>query len=375
MVKKSVVTIIIIVGLFSLTSCQTSQVSNPLAMGTASSLPLITDAESRAITMENPQGLPGVGGQAKAGRKGAPCFNNLKPGETLTLMDIPDCGVINHIWITIRPNNDHYRNAILRMYWDGSDIPSVEVPILDFVGQAHGVSQPVYSSLTSMTEGRGFNFFFAMPFAKGAKITLENDSESNIGSVFYQIDYDLLKKLPHNTGRFHAQWRRQNPTVELQDYIILDNIDAPGVYIGTMIGVRTLGPHWWGEGEMKFYINDDKEFPTICGTGTEDYYCSAWGLGKYQHLYHGCTLIENVDDNTNYISLYRWHVTDPIRFKRLQKLTIQQIGWNKGLYERSDDWCSVAYWYQLGINQNKPPLPDRAARIANLSPLWDKIKK
>ncbi|MBN2326902.1 MAG: DUF2961 domain-containing protein [Candidatus Omnitrophica bacterium] len=353
-------------------SCQIAQVSSPLAIGPVGALPLITGAESRAVTMENPQGLPGQGGKAKGGRKGAPAYSDLKPGETLTMMDIEGCGVIRHIWMTIRPDNDHYRNAILRMYWDGSDIPSVETPVLDFTGQAHGVNRPMYSALTSMTEGRGFNFFFPMPFERGAKITLENDGESTIGSVYFQIDYELMKSLPKDAGRFHAQFRRQNPTTLLQDYVILDQIDDPGVYIGTMIGVRTLGPHWWGEGEMKFYIDNDDEYPTICGTGTEDYFCSAWGLGVYQHLYHGCTLLEDTDDNTRYASLYRWHVTDPIRFKKLHKLTIQQIGWNNGLYERSDDWCSVAFWYQKGINQNKPPLPDRAARSADLTPLWNK---
>ncbi|MBD3265514.1 DUF2961 domain-containing protein [bacterium] len=350
------------------TACVTQQQSVAVfpSIGSVGAMPIITQAQSRAVTMENPLGLPGQGGQAKGGRKGSPCFRNLEPGKTHTLMDIQGCGVIRHIWITIRPNQEHYRNAILRMYWDGADIPSVEVPILDFFAQAHGANQPLNSSLVCVTEGRGLNCYFPMPFASGAKITLENDSESPLSHIFYQIDYDLLPALPKNTGRFHAQWRRQNPTTKLQDYVILDNIDSPGVYIGTMIGVRTLGPHWWGEGEFKFYINNDTAFPTICGTGTEDYFCSAWGLGTYQNYYHGCTLLHTVDHDTKYVSLYRWHPTDPIHFHSLNKLTVQQIGWNNGLFERSDDWCSTAYWYQLGINQNLPPLPGREARSADL---------
>ncbi|MEW6237445.1 MAG: glycoside hydrolase family 172 protein [Candidatus Omnitrophota bacterium] len=335
--------------------------------GDIHSLPLIINAESRAITQENPQGLPGAGGKEKEGRKGAPCYRDLAPGKTFALMDIPGCGVIRHIWITVRPDKDHYRNAILRIYWDGSDAPSVEAPLLDFFGEAHGVNKPLASSLTTITEGRGLNCYFPMPFAKGAKITLENDSESGISSIYYQIDYDLLPSLPENTGRFHAQFRRQNPTVLKQDYVLVDNIDAPGVYIGTVIGVRAKGTDWWGEGEMKFYVNGDDAYPTICGTGTEDYFGSAWGLGTYQTLYHGCTLTMKTDEPANYISLYRWHAADPIRFKSLRKVTIQQIGWSdNGLYERSDDWCSMAYWYQIGINKHFPKLPSRQERSADL---------
>ncbi len=343
------------------------------SVGHPGSLPIITDAESRAITMENREGLPGQGGKARGGRKGSPCYTNLEPGQSFALMDIGGCGVIRHIWLTVPPNQEHYRNAILRMYWDGSDTPSVEVPLMDFFAEAHGVGKPMGSQLMTVTEGRGMNTYIPMPFRTHAKITLENDSESTIRAVFFQIDYELLDLLPPNTGRFHAQWRRQNPTVEKEDYVIVDNIESPGVYIGTMIGVRTLGPNWWGEGEFKFYINGDEEYPTICGTGTEDYFCSAWGLGTYQNLYHGCTLNHSVDEDTKYVSLYRWHVTDPIRFRSLNKLTVQQIGWKDGLYERSDDWCSTAYWYQIGVNKNFPELPDREARSAAL-PDVEKIK-
>lgn len=365
--KKPWFLALILVVLAFLTSCvsPTKTISVP-SIGNISALPLITNVQSRAITMENQNGLPGEGGQTRNGRKGSPCFKNLEPGQTHTLMDIQGCGVIRHIWMTVPPNQEHYRNAILRMYWDGSNIPSVEVPLLDFFAEAHGVNKPLNSSLVCVTEGRGLNCYFPMPFNKGARITLENDSDSTISSVFYQIDYELLPSLPKNTGRFHAQWRRQNPTVLTQDYVIVDKIDSPGVYIGTMIGVRTLGENWWGEGEFKFYINGDDTFPTICGTGTEDYFCSAWGLGTYQNAYHGCTLNQQVDKQTSYVSLYRWHINDPIHFQSLQKLTVQQIGWNKGLFERSDDWCSTAYWYQLGINQHFPPLPTHDDRSANL---------
>jgi len=329
---------------------------NPMA------LPMIAGARSRAITFENPRGEPGQGGKARGGRKGAPCYRHLDPGTRFTLMDVDGPGIIKHIWITIPPGNvDHMRNVIVRMWWDGEENPSVEVPFLDFFAQAHGIQRPLYSALVTATEGRGFNCYFPMPF-EHAKIEFENQSKSKVSMVFYQIDYDLVDALPPDCGRFHAQWRRQNPTIKKQDYVILDNVERPGVYIGTMIGVHVHGPGWWGEGEFKFYLEGDDKYPTICGTGTEDYFCSAWGLGTYQYLYHGCTL-----NKDGWISLYRWHVVDPIRFRKLKKVTVQQIGWgNEGLFERSDDWCSTAYWYQLEPHTPFPPLPDREARMADL---------
>lgn len=333
-----------------------------LANGNPMALPVITSARSRAITYENQKGEAGKGGMVGGGRKGAPCYRDFDADTKFVMMDIDGAGLIKHIWITIRPYNvDHMRNVIVRMWWDNEECPSVETPFLDFFGQAHGFQRPLYSSLVTATEGRGFNCYFPMPFEKHARIEFENQSDSKVGALFYQIDYDLLDALPANYGRLHVQWRRQNPTIEKQDYVIVDDIAQPGVYIGTMLGVHTHGPNWWGEGEFKFYVDDDEEYPTICGTGTEDYYNSAWGLGTYQYLYHGCTLNED-----GWISLYRWHVVDPIRFRKLNKVTCQQIGWGKGLYERSDDWCSTAYWYQLEPHTPFPPLPDKKARMADL---------
>lgn len=336
--------------------------SPALANGNPMALPLLTTAKSRAITYENQKGEPGQGGKAREGRKGAPCYPDFDAGTKFVMMDIDGPGIIKHIWITIPPYNvDHMRNVIVRMWWDHEENPSVEAPFLDFFGQAHGFQRPLYSALVTATEGRGFNCYIPMPFSEHAKIEFENQSDSKVGALFYQIDYDLVDGLPRNCGRFHAQWRRQNPTVQKEDYVILDNVKQPGVYIGTMLGVHTHGPNWWGEGEFKFYVDGDDEYPTICGTGTEDYYNSAWGLGTYQYLYHGCTLNED-----GWISLYRWHVVDPIRFKELNKVTCQQIGWNKGLYERSDDWCTTAYWYQAEPHTPFPTLPDKAARMADL---------
>jgi len=332
-------------------------------------LPLLADGVGRAITWENRTGEPGAGGREAEGRKGSPCIRDVPPGAVQTLMDVKGPGVIRHIWITIPDRGpEMLRNIILRMYWDHEPQPSVEVPLGDFFGVAHGRAVPLVSAWTTLTLGRGFNCFFPMPFETHARITFENDTGRPIQMFFFQIDYELLPSLPPNTGRFHAQFRRQNPTVLKEDYVIVDNVRGPGMYVGTVIGVRSLEAGWWGEGEVKMYMDGDTTHPTICGTGTEDYFCAAWGMDLYQTPYHGCT--QNGPDDfceNELVSLYRWHVPDPIRFRRSLKVTVQQIGWGHGkMFERSDDWCSTAFWYQLEPHHPFPALPDRAARLANI---------
>ena len=325
-------------------------------------LPILTNADSRAITMENPTGGRGIGGQAAGGRKGSPARRNLGPGEEHVLVDIEGTGVIKHIWLTTRVNPKHMRTMVIRMWWDNEEHPSVEVPLLDFFGQAHGLQRPMDSALTSVAEGRGFNCYFLMPFETGARISITNEGDDNVGALFYQVDYDLLPKLPKNCGRFHAQWRRQNPTVEKQDYVILDNVNRPGVFIGMVLGIRFFEPHWWGEGEVKVYFEGDDQYPTICGTGTEDYFGSAWGIGEFQTQYLGCTL-----HRSPYVSMYRWHITDPIRFKELRKLTIQQLKWDRGVKETVQDVCSTAFWYQEEPHTPFPSLIGVEKRIAHLA--------
>ncbi len=332
-------------------------------------LPLLADGVGRAITWENRTGEPGAGGREGEGRKGSPCIRDVPPGAVQTLMDVKGPGVIRHIWITIPDRGpEMLRNIILRMYWDHEPQPSVEVPLGDFFGVAHGRAVPLVSAWTTLTLGRGFNCFFPMPFETRARITFENDTGRPIQMFFFQIDYELVPSLPPNTGRFHAQFRRQNPTVLKEDYVIVDHVRGPGMYVGTVIGVRSLEPGWWGEGEIKMYMDGDTTHPTICGTGTEDYFCAAWGMDLYQTPYHGCT--QNGSDEfcqNELVSLYRWHVLDPIRFRKSLKVTMQQIGWGYGrMFERSDDWCSTAFWYQLEPHHPFPVLPDRAARLANI---------
>jgi len=333
-------------------------------------LPVLTDAVSRSISWENKKGEPGAGGKARDGRKGSPCIRNIAAGDTVTLMNIDGCGVIQHIWMTVSSRAPKtLRNLILRMYWDGEKTPSVEVPVGDFFGLAHGHPVELNSAWTTMPRARGFNCFFVMPFSKHAEVTIENDTGEKLGAIYFQIDYELRKGLPDNVGRFHAQFRRENPTTKLKDYVIVDNVSGPGMYVGTVIGIRPLEGNWWGEGEIKFYMDGDTDYPTICGTGTEDYLCTGYGMGLYQTQYHGCPLYhyhKSKEYPDGLVGMYRWHVKDPVRYRKSLKVTIQQIGWKKGLSERADDWCSVAYWYQAEPHNPFPKLPDRKARLANI---------
>ena len=368
-------------------------------------LPLVPsdDLHSRSLSQENTTGAKGAGGQAGQTRKGAPCIAPLRAGETVTLSDITGPGCIRHIWLTTPPNNpQHDRNLIIRCYWDGQAQPSVECPLGDFFGMAHGRRRPFASALTTMPEGRGLSCFYPMPFRHHARITLENDAGEDVPFVFYQIDYTLGDALDAQTGYFHVQFRRENPTTLRQDYVVLDGVQGKGRFLGCVIGVRTLDAFWWGEGEFKFYLDGDGEFPTICGTGSEDYACSAWGLGVHHAPYHGCPLYAHQHgegpqrDLDALISYYRWHVLDPIYFHGNIKVAVQQMGGamvaqardriERGelelvtplqpgqtfvLFERQDDMSSAAFWYQTLPTAPFPPLPDRQQRSASLELLTE----
>jgi hypothetical protein len=334
----------------------------------------LRDEKSRAITAENPEGKPGAGGKAASnlgpGRKGRPNIP-IDAGETATVADVDGPGVIKHVWITV-PNELHgrdhlIRDLVLRMYWDGEDEPSVEVPLGDFFCQGHGRFCNVNSRPVAVGSNGGMNTYLPMPFRERALITVENQSPVDIDGpkFFYQIDYSLVDEIEDGTPYLHAQWRRSNPVTPGEDHVIVDGIEGEGHYAGTHLSWTALGQHWWGEGEVKFYVDGDDEYPTICGTGAEDYVGGAWAFGDNETFstpYLGYPQYHDGDDEVPKHGLYRWHVPDPIRFREDLRATAQAIGHRGELFERSDDVASVAYWYQREPHSAFPELPDAEER-------------
>ncbi|MFD2618640.1 glycoside hydrolase family 172 protein [Terrilactibacillus laevilacticus] len=362
--------------------------NNPF-LNSLSYLPIITDAKSRSITAENPTGEKGGGGKESShlgpSRKGRPCIT-LKEGETATLAEINGSGILQHFWITVTDTTSAgfyvLRDLVLRMYWDGEAEPSVEVPLGDFFCSGFATTHVVNSLPIVCNPTRGLNCYFPMPFRKKALITIENQHPGDIEGFFYQFNYSLYDSIPNEAAYFHAQWRREPITSLTQDYVILDNVKGKGQYIGTYMALSTLQRYWWGEGEMKFYMDGDEEYPTICGTGLEDYFGGAWGFitkdgdkaveNTYSTPFLGYPFYSNAEDKYSdqfmgdcppMRSLYRWHIMDPIRFDRDLKVTVQQIGvCNRGLFERQDDVASVAYWYQTEPHVAFKPLMAREQR-------------
>ena len=341
-----------------------------------SELSKMSHFESRSISAENFTGEKGAGGMATEGTgkgyardlgqgwKISPSIV-VKAGETFELANIGGPGIIKHIWITDCGTVN--RSLIIRMYWDGSETPSVEVPLGDFFACA---DQREYSAVNSLpvcvNPKKALNCYWDMPFYKNARITLENIYTENI-IVYYQIDY-LIGELPEGHGYFHAQFRRVNPLPYKENYTILDNVKGNGQYVGTYMfwGVNNNG--WWGEGEIKFFLDGDGEYPTICGTGTEDYFCGSHNFdigGKYQEFctpYSGLANVTKTDglyQANQRFSMYRWHINDPIYFKKDIKVTIQALGWRRGYryLPLQDDISSVAFWYQDSICDSFPLLP------------------
>ena len=285
--------------------------------------------DSRACTFENPTGARGAGGTVANGRKGRP-FKQLASGELVTLADVEGPGVVRHIWMTFPPARPEVMRAmVLEVFYDGADAPSVSVPALDYFGVAMGRPAPMSSALASMQEGRGFNSYIPIPFGHHIKITFRNASEQGI-HLYYQVDFTLEDVAP-DTGRLHATFRRENPTVIKRDFVIEDDLRGPGRFLGCVVGIRTIdGGFWYGEGELKVYRDGDTTNPTICGTGLEDYVGTAWGMEAHTAHYAGVPLDvrregERVPD---FVSFYRWHVLDPIMFHESIKVTIQQIGYD-----------------------------------------------
>jgi len=349
-------------------------------------------AKTRSISPENFTGKKGRGGMAtlkegsaaKAARKlGQGWKVNpyvfIEPGETVTLGEINESGIINHIWMT--PSGD-YRLMILRFYWDDETEPSVEVPVGDFFASGWGAgNEPLISSIPICVNPKsGFNSYWQMPFRKKCRITMENQNDA-VAVLYYQIDYSL-ENVEEEAHYFHAQFRRVNPLPFKEVYTIVDNIKGKGQYVGTYIAHGANGFGWWGEGEIKFFMDGDKKYPTICGTGEEDYFCgsygyeehlsddgSEWIYSSYSSLYAGFHHIKYQGKQRRF-GQYRWHITDPIRFEDELKVTIQSLGWDKdGSYmPLQDDLASVAYWYQQEPHTKFPMLPEPQHLVVNNSP-------
>ena len=337
------------------------------------------DVESRSISPENFTGEKGRGGMATEGTgKGAarelgqgwkvsPSVD-IKGRSTFVLAEIHGPGSIRTIWMTPTGN---WRWLILRFYWDDETNPSVEVPVADFFasGWAKWDRCPLIQSLPVCVNPRcGFNCYWPMPFRKKCRITMENLADDDM-VLYYQVNY-ALAKVPANAAYFHAQFRRENPMKVKGLYTILDGVEGDGQYVGTYLAWGVDHPGWWGEGEVKFYMDGDQGFPTICGTGTEDYFCGSYnfdGKGGYTEFTTPYTGLPQVippggpNDSQQRFSMYRWHIPDPIRFKQNLKVTIQGLGWQSGgrYLPLQDDVASVAFWYQREPHKKFPPFPSR----------------
>jgi len=325
---------------------------------------LDTGLTSRSISFENPTGAPGEGGKAAShlgpGRKGAPS-RRIDPGETVDLCDIEGPGTIRHIWLTTAREPAAQRALVVRAYWEGQEHPSIECPVGDLFGFAHGKIMPYDSAVHSVGSTGGRNIWLPMPFVKRARFTFTNEWEKAV-PLYYQIDYTIGDRHGDGVGRLHVLFRRENPTTEKHDFELLPERNNQGRFIGSVIGVRNLHPdQWWGEGEVKVYMDGDTDYPTICGTGSEDYVGLAWGIQQTPFFYNGCSLNEK-----NFISMYRWHLPDPIAWQKQARITIQQIAWKNGLAETVDDWCCASFWYEPTPSAPLPAMPDREARTADL---------
>ncbi|GJM78564.1 hypothetical protein HMSSN139_10600 [Paenibacillus sp. HMSSN-139] len=337
----------------------------------------MSPAKTRSISAENFTGAKGQGGMAIEGT-GAECARdlgqgwkvspsvNIAPGQTLTVADIDGPGAIQHIWLTCFP--DSWRHLILRMYWDGESEPSVETPLGDFFCNGWCERSNVNSLPVAVNPAGGMNSYWVMPFRQKAKITVENRMGSPV-VLYYQIDYTLTE-VPDDAAYFHAQWRRSNPVRYKDVHVLLDGVRGKGHYVGTYLAWQVNNNGWWGEGEIKFYMDGDQDYPTICGTGTEDYFGGAWNFeqpkGEYASFstaYLGLHQIIKPDGlyrSQQRFGMYRWHVMDPIRFESDLRVTIQALGWRSGgrYLPLQDDIASVSYWYQSEPHAAYPQLPD-----------------
>jgi Protein of unknown function (DUF2961) len=345
----------------------------------------LSNAKTRSISPENFDGAKGGGGKATTGTgsgasrelgvgwKVSPSVE-IKAGQTFTIAEIDGSGSIQHIWMTPTGN---WRWSTLRFYWDDEATPSVETPVGDFFGMGWGQYAPIHSLAVCVNPGSAFNCYWPMPFRKKCRITLEN-IDSKPMSLYYQVDY-ILTEIPGDAAYFHAQFRRVNPLPYKGVVTMLDSVRGKGQYVGTYLAWGVHNNGWWGEGEIKFFMDGDGEFPTICGTGTEDYFCGSYdfdtqtknaaGVEESRYTpfstpYTGLAQVIGGDGHYSMaqrFGLYRWHITDPIRFEKGLKVTIQALGWRDGgrYLPLQDDISSTVFWYQTEPHAAFPKLPSK----------------
>lgn len=360
------------------------------------------DIETRWYTYENPEGLKGQAAQSNFGRKGAPCAG-VGPGKTLVLADIEGSGTIRRIWCTCDPVDDPevLRGIKLEIYWDDAELPAVQAPLGDFFGHSLGKMCKFENEFFHSPEAKSHNCYIPMPFRKNARVQFVNESDKWV-TFFYEVDATIGDQHPDGMMYFHTFWNRENYNDLREDFTILPKVEGDGRWLGCNIGLRqnpTMNMFWWGEGEVKVYLDGDTEWPTLAGTGTEDYVGSGWGQQYFIGRYQGCQY-----DVWPNIGFYRLHVPDPVFFKEDIRVTIQAIGCTKKspmlkemkkhnveqfmakgdgkefftqenlaegedtfiFLERQDDYCATSYWYMRSPTNTLGKLAPVELRTADL---------
>jgi hypothetical protein len=369
--------------------------------------------QTRWASFENPTAERNAGALKNQGAKGCPS-DRVPAGTSRTLLDVSGSGVIRRIWMTLMDRSpEMLRGMRLDMYWDGAETPAVSCPIGDFFGVGLGRRARFESALLSDPEGRSFNCFIPMPFRKAARIVLTNESGRDQTHLFYDVDFELNVEHTPAMLYFHTHWRRESPNELGRDFLILPPVPGNGRFLGCNIGVITnpaYGDTWWGEGEVKVWLGDDRN-PTLCGTGTEDYIGTAWGQGTYSHRTQGCLV---ADRENGHWAFYRYHVDDAVYFDGGCKVAIQTIGGSEKAkvlavkekaplipvafyasdrsippvlffespqppeledpslmdgwcnFWRQDDWSAAAYFYMDSPGGALPSLPSASMRMAGL---------
>lgn len=346
----------------------------------------LSDAKTRSISPENFTGVKGKGGMADPvknkgqhnvansasqardlgiGWKVNP-YITINAGETFTIAEIEGPGAIQHIWMTPTGNLSF---SIIRFYWDDEKEPSVEAPVGPFFGVGWNDFTTLNSLAMTVNPGSAFNSYWKMPFRRKCRITMENINTEPM-NLYYQVDYTLTP-VDEEEGYFHAQYRRSKPSTKSL-HTILEGVKGKGQYVGTFMGVGVTNTGWWGEGEIKFFMDGDKDFATIVGTGTEDYFCGSYNFEnkktrQYQEFstaYAGLHQVirpDGVYNSQTRFGMYRWHIQDPIRFDSDLKVTIQDLGWRSGgrYLPQQSDIITVAYWYQREPHARFPALPSK----------------